>query len=96
MRETIWNAFDIAELDGDNAIKELAEASFNKSKDMIEWLTMLVMVINHKSWHHHDLGNSNLCELYAELYYKYYEKAIDLLESESRDKDLTYFIRTLD
>ena len=96
MRETIWAQFDFAEVCGPNTIRGVAEADFDSYKDDIEWLTMLVMVINHKSWHHHDLGNEKLCELYAELYYKYYEKAINLLEAESRENDLTYFIRTLD
>ena len=96
MKELIWSAFDAVEFEGVDAIKKFAEASFNKSKDMIEWLTMLVMVINHKSWDHYQKGNEGLQELYTDLYYEYYEKAINLLEKENRDEDLTYFIRTLD
>lgn len=96
MRELFWTRFDLAEMCGKETIKGVAEASFDEYKDDIEGLTMLVMVINHKSWNHHDMGNDDLCSLYADLYYKYYEKAIELLEKEMRDKDLTYFIRTLD
>ena len=96
MKEIIWEEFDIAEMCGKNTITNMADAKFNEYRDNIEWLTMLIMVINHKSWHHHDIGNDNLSELYAELYYKYYEEAIELLEVENRDADLTYFIRTLD
>ena len=96
MRELFWQRFDLGELCGESTIKGIAEASYDEYKDDIEGLTMLVMVINHKSWHHHDIGNDKLCSLYADLYYEYYEKAINLLEKESRDKDLTYFIRTLD
>ena len=96
MRELFWGRFDTAELCGSHTIKSVAEASFDEYRDNIEGLTMLVMVINHKSWMHHEIGNDNLCSLYADLYYEYYEKAIELLEKEMRDKDLTYFIRTLD
>lgn len=96
MRELFWQRFDLAELGGENVIKDVAKVSFDEYKDKIEWLTMLVMVINHKSWNHHDIGNSKLCSLYADLYYKYYEKAIDYLDENNREEDLRYFIRTLD
>lgn len=96
MRDIFWGEFDTAELCGPNTIKGLAEAEFDRYKDDIEALTDLVMVINHKSWNHHDMGNDDMCSLYADLYYKYYEQAIEYLEKECRDKDLTYFIRTLD
>lgn len=78
------------------AIELVAEKEFDNYKDDIEKLTLLVMVINHISWYHHDDGNDELSQLYADLYYKYYEKAIDYLDSNGRDEDLTYFIRTLD
>ena len=96
MKELFWQRFDVAEMCGPETIKGVAEVSFDEYKDDIEGLTMLVMAINHKSWAHHDIGNEKLSNLYADLYYEYYEKAINLLEKESRDKDLTYFIRTLD
>jgi len=93
MKELFWTRFDIAEICGKNTIKGVAEANFDEYKDDIEGLTMLVMVLNHKSWDHQ---NDDLCELYADLYYKYYEKAINYLEERNLDKELTYFIRTLD
>lgn len=96
MRELFWERFDTAEMCGEATIKGVAEANFDVYKDDIEGLTMLVMVINHKSWNHHDMGNDKLCSLYADLYYKYYEKAIDYLEENNREEDLRYFIRTLD
>ena len=96
MRDIFWGEFDTAELCGPNTIKGLAEAEFDRYKDDVSCLTDLVMVINHKSWHHNDRGHDSLCELYADLYYKYYEKAINYLEAENREEDLTYLIRTLD
>ena len=96
MKELFWQRLNVAEMCGPETIKGVAEVSFDEYKDDIEGLTMLVMAINHKSWAHHDIGNEKLSNLYTDLYYEYYEKAINLLEKESSDKDLTYFIRTLD
>ena len=96
MRELFWERFDLAELCGPETIKGTAEASFDEYKDDVKALTMLVMVINHKSWDHHERKNAELCSLYAELYYKYYEKAINYLEKQNSEDDITYFIRTLD
>ncbi len=96
MRDLFWGEFDLAEITGTQMIKKLAEDLYQKNKDDIQALTDLIMVINHKSWTWYELHRSELCDLYAELYYKYYEKAIDYLESQSREDDLTYFIRTLD
>ena len=96
MRELFWQRFDLAEMCGKNTIVGVAESSFDEYKDDIEGLTWLVMVINHKSWVHHERGNSELCELYANLYYKYYEEAINYLEKKDNEDDIRYFIRTLD
>ena len=96
MKELFWERFDTAELYGKATIQDVAEANFNEYKDDIESLTMLVMVINHKSWVWHDFHNDELCSIYADLYYKYYEKAINYLEKNNREEDLRYFIRTLD
>lgn len=96
MRELFWERFDTAEMCGEATIKGVAEANFDVYKDDIEGLTMLVMVINHKSWNHHEHGNPKLCELYANLYYKYYEKAINYLEEQGNEDNIRYFIRALD
>lgn len=96
MRETFWEAFDNAEETGPDTIIAIAGILYLRWRDHIKELTDFVMVVNHKSWNHHDMGNSGLCSLYADLYYKYYEKAINYLEENNREEDLRYFIRTLD
>ena len=95
MREAFWRAFTDAENLSAQTVSTIASILFERWKDNIKDLTDLIMVINHKSWQHSDFG-TELCDLYAELYYEYYEKAIDYLEKKGRDEDLTYFIRTLD
>ena len=96
MRDFFWGEFDLAEISGNETIKDLAKKFYEKYKDDIVALTDLVMVINHKSWTWHDFHRDNLSELYANLYYEYYEKAINYLEKKDDQDDLTYFIRTLD
>ena len=96
MREIFWKAFDDAEEAGIDTILVIANILFQRWKDSIKELTEFVMVVNHKSWDHYEKDNDELSEVYTELYYKYYEKAIEYLESKKRAEDLSYFIKTLD
>ena len=96
MRDEFWAAFDEAEEGGADTIQVIANMAYQRWKDSVEELTDLVMVINHKCWEHYRLGNNELSGLYGDLYYFYYEKAINYREKEKRNEDLTYFIRTLD
>lgn len=96
MKDTFWRAFDEAEEAGRATVIEIASILYQRWRNNIEELTDLVMVINHKSWDHHYNGNDDMCNLYADLYYEYYEKAIQYLEDNGREKDITYFVRTLD
>lgn len=96
MIETFWETFDDAEQSGTDTIQVIAKMAFERWKDSVKELTDLVMVINHKCWEHYRLDNSELSSLYGDLYYFYYEKAINYLESKGRDEDISYFIRTLD
>ena len=96
MREEFWHVFDEAEESGEPTVTVIASILYQRWRDSICDLTDLIMVINHKSWDHYQKGNDKFQELYTELYYEYYEKALDYLEKNNRDEELTYFIRTLD
>ena len=96
MREVFWEAFNNAEEAGEETVITVARMLYLRWRDHIHELTDLVMVINHKSWDHYEKWNAALQELYTALYYEYYEKAINYLESNKRDEELSYFIRTLD
>lgn len=96
MREEFWEAFDNAEEAGEATVITIARMLYLRWRDQIHELTDLVMVINHKSWDHYRRGDAAFQELYTDLYYEYYEKAINYLESNKRDEELSYFIRTLD
>ena len=96
MKEFFWEAFDDAEEAGNSTVIAIASILYQRWCDRIHELTDLVMVINHKSWDHYEKRNIGFQELYTDLYYEYYEKAINYMEKKGMDSELTYFIRTLD
>ena len=90
---TLWEDFThIEHFFDDNKIRAFYEQVFNLYKDSYKEFTELVMVLNWKSWYHHDNGLAGLSDLYAELYYTAYDYG---LNAYTGDK-LTYFWRTLD
>ena len=93
---TFWTDFDIAEKFGSKAIKDTAARAFEEWKNDIVYLTELVMVINHKCWDYYFKNKDELSQIYSNLYYEYYDKAIDFLEKKNNKEELNYFFRTLD
>lgn len=94
-KTTFWTDFTIAEKFGEDAIKETAKICFNEWKTNIEYLTELIMVINHKAWYWHE-KNDKYMELYSNLYYKYDNRAIKYIRKNMSEKDLNYYFLTLD
>lgn len=93
---TFWQDFDVAENYGEKAIKDTAKRAFDEWKDDVKYLTELVMIINHKCWDFYYKGANRMSELYDDMYYEYYDKALDYLEEKGNEDDISYFIRTLD
>lgn len=87
---TFYEDFSIADKFGVNAIKDTYNRAFKEWKTDYKYLTELVMVLNWKSWEHED--NSQLCQLYCDLYYELHEYAHKNLKGE----ELSYYIRTTD
>lgn len=92
---TFWQDFEIAEHFGASAIIDTAYRAFHSWKDNIEYLTELIMVINHKSWYFVK-KNTKYSQLYADLYYEYDEKAIAYIQKNMSKEELNYYFRTLD
>lgn len=92
----LWAELDQLDMLGYGYVEQQAENLFRKYRDDIEKLTEWVMVINHKCWDFYEKHNSPASNFYSDLYYKYYEKAIDFLDMQNRKEDLSYFITTLD
>lgn len=93
---SFWDDFSIAEPFGEDAIIDTANRAFKEWKDNYKYLTELIMVINHKSWYWHSRNNDDLSLFYADLYYKYDEMAIEHLEKNRPEEELTYYFKTLD
>lgn len=89
---TFWQDFSIAEKYGVSAVKDTYNRAFNEWKNNYKYLTELVMVLNHKCWHHYENGVTVLSELYADLYYKASGYAYDSLKGE----ELDYYISITD
>ena len=90
---TFWDDFSVAEQFGREAILETAEKCFKEWKSDYKYLTELIMVLNHKSWYWNN-KNDKFMTLYANLYYKYDEKAIKALNNNKTA--LSYYFKTLD
>jgi len=92
-KTTFWDDFTIAENFGREEIEDTASRAFEEWKDNYEFLTELIMVINHKSWEH---SRDSLCNVYVDLFYEYDGRAINYLEETHNEEGLNYFFRTLD
>jgi hypothetical protein len=78
---TFWSDFDIADRFGIDAIKDTFNRAFNEWKVDYRYLTELVMTLNHKCWSYYET-NDAYCELYAELFHKADDYAIDNLKGD--------------
>lgn len=94
-KTTFWQDFTIADTFGIQAIKDTAERAFTEWKDNIEYLTELIMVINHKCWYWYE-KNQEFSVCYNDLYYMYDGMAIDYIEKTMGQKELSYYFSTLD
>lgn len=90
-KTTFWQDFSIADAFGIDAIKDTYKRAFNEWKTNVEYVTELVMVINHKSWAWYGKDETK-ARLYADLYYKLDEWCLDHLKGE----DFEYYVNTTD
>lgn len=86
-----YDDFTIAERFGINAVKDTYKRAFEEWKTNVEYVTELVMVLNHKIWHHYKT-NIKLANVYNELY----DEANDWCWDNLKDDDLDYFYHTTD
>ena len=79
---TFGNDFDIADAFGADAIRDTHKRAFEEWKTDYKYLTELVLILNWKCWQHHNEGNEEYSVLYADLYEKTHEWALDHLKGE--------------
>lgn len=89
---TFWQDFSIADVFGIDAVKDTYKRAFEEWKSDYRYLTDLVVVVNHKCWQHYENGNTELSQLYSDLYYKADAYALDNLKGE----ELDYYFKVTD
>ena len=82
---TFWEDFSIADKFGPFAIRDTYKRAFDEWKDDCVYLTELVIILNLKCWDHYEKGNSQLSQLYSDLYYKTHHYAQETLKGEDAD-----------
>lgn len=91
-KTTFWQDFSIADVFGPNAIKD----TYNRAKEEwatnTEYITELVIVLNHKIWQHYHNHNQTLATLYDSLWRELHDWCLNNLKGE----DLRYYIQTTD
>ena len=90
-RTTFWMDFSIADNFGVSAVKDTFKRAFSDWKSNHIYLTELVMVLNHKIWQHYE-KNEPLARVYNALWEQADQWALDNL----KDKELEYYVHTLD
>lgn len=89
---TFFMDFTIADAFGKYAIQDTFDRAFNEWKDDYEYLTALVIALNHKIWQHYEEGSDGYAKLYNDLWEKADAYACDNLKGE----ELAYFYRETD
>lgn len=91
---TFYTDFSIADRFGIDAIKDTFNRAFNEWKNNYEYLTALVITLNHKIWEHYENGGEvdEKARLYNDLWGEADTYACDNLKGE----ELKYFYRETD
>lgn len=89
---TYWEDFSIAERFGKSAIIDTYQRAMKEHKNDYKILTEIVLILNHKIWHHYNNHNEPLADLYNELWQKADAWCCENLKGD----ELTYFYRVLD
>lgn len=89
---TFWNDFGCADCFGVKAIKDTYNRAFSEWKSRYEYLTELVIVLNHKIWQHCEHGN----QTYAALYNQLWQQADGYAMEHLSGKELEFFLAVTD
>lgn len=90
-KTTFWEDFSLAERFGIAAIKGTYKMAFEEWKSNVEFVTELVLVLNHKIWRYYQ-ERPQLAMLYDQLW----RKCDEWCRENLNDEDLDYYYTTLD
>ena len=91
-KTTFWMDFSIADRFGENAIKDTYKRAFKEWKGNHEYLTELVIVLNHKIWQWWEKGYDKYSRLYDGLWREAHQYALDNLKG----KEFEYYFQMTD
>ena len=91
-RTTFWLDFTIADAFGTSAIQDTYNRAFDEWKSDHEYLTALVITLNHKLWQHWEAGKQEYAILYDTLWKQAHQYALDNLTGD----ELKYYITETD
>ncbi len=84
--------FAIADRFGVNAVKDTFNRAFKEWKSDAQYLTELVMVLNHRCWYWYYQNRKALSKVYEDLYYKAHDYAVKTLKGE----ELAFYLDVTD
>ncbi len=90
-KTTFWEDFTIADAFGKDAIQDTYNRAFKEWKSNYEYLTDLVIVLNHKIWQWYG-KDEEIAKLYDKLWREADEYACENLKAD----ELTYFFKITD
>lgn len=89
---TFWEDFSVAELFGEEAIRDTYERAKAEWGHDRTYGTELSMILNHKCWYWYEEQDMKLSQLYAELWGEYHNWVLE----NWRGEDLGYYLRMVD
>lgn len=90
-KTTFWQDFSIADVFGAPAVIDTYKRAFSEWKNDYIYLTELVMVLNHKIWHHYQTNYA-----LAIVYNKLWENAHCYAKTHLKGAEMKYYIQTTD
>ena len=91
LQTTFWSDFSIADRFGLSAIRDTFNRAFKEWKEDYEYLTELVLVLNHKIWQYHETRPD-----IATLYNTLWEEASQYAVENLKDDELSYYYDVTD
>ena len=88
---TFWDDFSIADRFGVSAVRDTFNRAFAEWKEDYQYLTELILVLNHKIWQHYEKRP----ELVA-LYQSFLEQADRYAVEHLQGDELSYYYRVTD
>lgn len=89
---TFWEDFSIAELFGEEAIRDTYKRAKAEWKYDRIYGTELSIVLNHKCWCWYEEQNTKLSQLCSELWEEWHSWVLE----NWKDRDLGYYLRVVD